>query len=441
MPLTVSVIIPVRNSAQYLRACLEHLRGSLCPPFQCIVVDDGSSDESAAVAREFSATVLSTPHRGSATARNLGAGTATGDILLFLDADVCVQPDTISRVLRNFELDPSLDALIGSYDDSPGSQDFLSQYRNLMHCFVHQRARREACTFWTGCGAIRRSIFVTYSGFDQSLLMDDIDLGYRLTRARRKLILDKDLQVKHLKRWTFWSIVTTDIVSRGIPWTELILRDRRMPNDLNLQVSERISVALVFLLFGLGAEGTVRYGGYFLTPFVAILIFLLSTYWVESSSRPHTRAVIFFMALVFCGFVWLAYLHHMLPMVPPILLGYTLLLLRGSYVVDNKKRHYVTGLVYLVYLLFAILFTLTFLPHRPAVFAVYAVLLLLIIINREFYLFFGKRRGRITALAVIPFHLLYHFYNGISFIVGSIRYMWKALAKKHGRAVLVSSDK
>lgn len=438
---TVSVVIPVYNAAGYLRACLENLRCSLAAPLECIVVDDGSTDESAAVAREFGAKVISLPHRGPAVARNLGAGIAKGEILLFLDADVCVHQDTISRVLWNFEADPSLDALIGSYDDAPGSKDFISQYRNLMHCFVHQQGYREACTFWTGCGAIRRHVFVACSGFDENLGMEDIELGYRLTQAKRKLVLDKALQVKHLKRWTFWNLLKTDIFVRGIPWTELILRDRRMPNDLNLQVSERISVALMFILFGLGAEGTLRYGGYFLTPFVAILIFLLATYWVESPARPQPKGITLLMAAVVAGFVWLAYAHHMLPMVPPVLLGYALLFLRGRYVRGNRTRHVVTGLVYVVYLLFAILFTLTFLPHRPVVFGVYAVLLSVVIINREFYLFFGKRRGLITALAVIPFHLLYHFYNGISFIVGSIRYTWKALTRKQRRPAFSPSDR
>jgi glycosyltransferase involved in cell wall biosynthesis len=433
---TVSVIIPVFNGAHYLRACLEDLRQSLKKPLECIVVDDGSTDESVAVAREFGVTLIPSPHRGPATARNLGAALAKGDILFFLDADVCVHPDTISRVVSNFEKDPDLDALIGSYDDSPGSEDFISQYRNLMHCFVHQHGRREATTFWTGCGAIRRDVFLLHSGFVESVGMEDVELGYRLARAKRKVILDKALLVKHLKRWTFWNLLKTDILVRGIPWTELILRDRRMPNDLNVQVSERISVALVFILFGFAAEGTIRYGGYFLTPFVALLIFLLAMYWVGSPARPESKGVTFLMASVVAGFIWLAYVHHMLPMVPPVLMGYALLFLRGRYVNDNRKRHVVTGMVYMVYLLFAVLFTLTFLPHRPVVFGIYAVVLTLVIINREFYLFFGQRRGRITGLAVIPFHLLYHLYSGIAFIVGSISYLWKALIRKHRRAVL-----
>jgi len=66
------------------------------------------------------------------------------NLILFIDADVCVQPNTLSRVIRSFEADPDQAALFGSYDDTPAKQDFLSQYRNLMHHFVHQRSRHEA---------------------------------------------------------------------------------------------------------------------------------------------------------------------------------------------------------------------------------------------------------------------------------------------------------
>src|SRR5580704_5352810 len=111
MPHSISIVIPVYNGAHYLRACLKHLKASDAAALECIVVDDGSTDDSAAVAREFGATVISSPHRGPAAARNLGAKAANGDILLFLDADVCVQSDTVWRVLWNFEADPTLDAL------------------------------------------------------------------------------------------------------------------------------------------------------------------------------------------------------------------------------------------------------------------------------------------------------------------------------------------
>ncbi len=221
-------------------------------PYECIVVDDGSTDDSAATARRHGATVVTSEvRRGPASARNLGARAARGDVVLFLDADVRPSSNTVERVREAFDGDGALDALIGSYDDDPSSPGFISQYKNLMHCYVHQNANRVASTFWSGCGAIRREVFLAMGGFDESYdrpAVEDIELGYRLVAARRKIALDRELTVKHLKHWTFGGLVRCDVLDRGIPWTELIWRDRLMPNDLNLRTSQRVSVGLVGLL-------------------------------------------------------------------------------------------------------------------------------------------------------------------------------------------------
>ncbi len=217
----LSLIIPVYNSAAYLRQCLTRIRQSEVAPFEILVVDDGSTDESPRVAREFGVKLISHGGRkGPAAARNLGAREATGELLFFIDADVCVHRRTTGDVIAAFEEDPTLDALIGSYDDAPAQPDFLSRYRNLMHHFVHQRGRREASTFWSGCGAIRRDLFLLHSGFDTTYkrpAIEDIELGYRLKSAGCKLMLDDSIQVTHLKRWTFWGLVKTDVPDRGIP--------------------------------------------------------------------------------------------------------------------------------------------------------------------------------------------------------------------------------
>ena len=89
-----------------------------------------------------------------------------------------------------------------------------------MHCYVHQQSKRQACTFWTGCGAIRRSVFLEHSGFSERYLrpaIEDIELGYRLHSAGRRMILDREVQVKHLKHWTFWNVVKTDIMDGECP--------------------------------------------------------------------------------------------------------------------------------------------------------------------------------------------------------------------------------
>jgi cellulose synthase/poly-beta-1,6-N-acetylglucosamine synthase-like glycosyltransferase len=174
-----------------------------------------------------------------------------GEILFFVDADVMVPPDALSHVTTAFEREPYLAAIFGSYDEKPGKGNFLSQYRNLLHHYVHQTGREEASTFWGACGAIRRDVFLGLGGFDERYVqpcIEDIEFGHRLKHAGYRIRLCKALQVKHLKQWNFISMVRTDFFARALPWTALILRDRLFTNDLNISLSGRASVTLLFLL-------------------------------------------------------------------------------------------------------------------------------------------------------------------------------------------------
>ncbi len=258
----LSVIIPVHNGADVLDRCLDSLKRSSFGDYECIVVDDASTDASGAVALRHGATVVTLARNGGpAQARNAGAQTAHGEILLFLDADVCVHRETLGRVQAYFRAHPSVDAVIGSYDDAPADPGFVSQYKNLFHHFVHQTSRPQAWTFWAGCGAIRRAVFVAAGGFDESYgrpCVEDIELGFRLRTLGHRIDLEPTIQVTHLKRWTFWSLLRTDLLDRGIPWFRLMLRDRTMPADLNVTSTHRLSVALVCSTALLGAVVATR---------------------------------------------------------------------------------------------------------------------------------------------------------------------------------------
>jgi hypothetical protein len=424
--IAISVIIPVYNAGEYLGQCLDVLTAACGIGHEVIVVDDGSTDDSQQIVAGYAVKALSTGgRRGPAFARNLGAKAAQGDILLFLDSDVCAQSDTLQTVHDAFDSDPELDALIGTYDNEPQSPDFLSQYRNLMHAWTHQTGMRKASTFWSGCGAIRRTLFLEHAGFSESYqrpAIEDIELGYRLVRANCKLILDRSLQVRHLKRWTFWGLVRTDIFDRGIPWTELILRDRRMPNDLNLQLSQRVSVALVFILVALSGVTAARSHGYFLVPLLAIILMLLARYWTEFSepSRPRFVLVAVLCAVAVTGVY--AYRIGMYGLIAPLILALTLLFLRHRYAGTNVAGRVLRWCAMVVGV-GAVSVAAFYLPGDRLTFAWVLICVALSLLNSQFYLFLIDNRGVSFALAAIPFHLLYHFYNGVSFVVGAIRHL------------------
>ncbi len=421
----ISIVIPAFNAQKELALALQSLAKSTCAPYECIVVDDCSTDESVAVAREHGAIVINMPKRsGPAAARNRGASLATGEILFFLDADVCVHRDTLQRVETSFQADDSLAALIGSYDDDPLSQDFLSQYRNLMHHYVHQAGREVASTFWSGCGAIRRPVFESLSGFDETYsrpAIEDIELGYRLFQTGSKVLLDHDLAVQHLKRWTFWGLVKTDVLYRGIPWTELILRDKHMPNDLNLQLSQRVSVALAFVLVAMAAGASLYWQGYFLTPMFALLFFVLVRFWGDAA-RIRSKAVPFWLGGITLAIIAMAARYHMFGLIPPLILSQILLLSRHRYTGATPKSRGLMRVTTVLYVLLSVLACVYYLPNHVLMFVGLLVFLVLGFLNGEFYLFLASKRGILFAIAAIPFHMLYHFYNGISFLAGTLNY-------------------
>ncbi len=245
----VSVIIPVHQGGAEFQQCLESVTAAAAEADEVIVVIDGCRGDSEAIAGEFDVRIVKSPRNvGPAAARNLGARFADGEILLFIDADVTVASTLLQQVRRVFLEHPGISAVIGSYDDEPAAGNFLSQYKNLLHHYVHQNASEEGFTFWGACGAIRRQAFFAVGGFDESYrrpCVEDVELGYRLRAAGHQIRLDKHLHVKHLKRWTAVSLFRSDLFDRALPWTRLILESGRMQNDLNISFTNRLKVALI----------------------------------------------------------------------------------------------------------------------------------------------------------------------------------------------------
>lgn len=236
----VTVIVPATDAPGTLDRCITAIRAAREPPDEILVIDDPSV-------------------AGPAHARNLGAQAATGRTLVFVDADVEVHPDVFVRIRRALEADPELAAIFGSYDDDPSARGLVSGFRNLLHHHVHQQGAGPASTFWAGLGAIRSADFLALGGFDEERFtqasIEDVDLGMRLTRDGKRIVLDPSIQGKHLKRWTLTSMIRTDLARRGVPWVRLLLDNGTYSDALNLGWRHRASAAAsVVLVIGLAAR-------------------------------------------------------------------------------------------------------------------------------------------------------------------------------------------
>lgn len=260
--------MPVFNGADYIRESLPPLlamkeRGEVT---EVIVVDDVSTDDTPQIAREFGADVLTTPRQsGPGAARNMAAAQAKGEILWLVDADVVAHPDAAAGIRKAFD-DPEVVAVFGSYDDQPPAKNFSSQYKNMIHHFYHQKGQSEASTFWSGCGALRKSAFLDVGGFNVALFdrpsVEDIELGYRLRAAGGRISLVPEIQATHLKFWSFFEMIRTDIFRRAIPWARLMISQGGITDDLNVGKTERLRAVLAglfVLVIGAALIGAVPY--------------------------------------------------------------------------------------------------------------------------------------------------------------------------------------
>ena len=225
----ISVVVPATNDPPTLPRCTAALRRAMVAAGDVeLVVVDGP--------RAW----------GVCEARNGGARRASGEVVVFVDADVEVHPDALRRIAAAFAADPGLTAVFGSYDDAPPG-GAVAAFRNLLHHHVHQNAPGPATTFWSGLGAVRRGAFLDAGGFDGDRFphpsVEDVDLGARLRAAGGRIVLDPAVQGTHLKAWTLRSMVHTDFARRGVPWVAMLLRSGRGSTALNLGWRHRLSAA------------------------------------------------------------------------------------------------------------------------------------------------------------------------------------------------------
>ncbi len=259
----VSVIIPVRNGGRTLDACLRSIRRSTYKNREIIVVDDHSTDDSPAVAERHRARLIRvTEGEGANNARNLGAASATGEILIFVDSDIMVRRETIVGLVEDLE-DGIADAVVGIYTARHRHESFVSQYKNLWVRYSYVKSPPAIDWLFGSISGIRRDAFQKLGGFNIGLLArhghDDIELGKRFVQANLSIALDLDIEVEHLKHYTFSSFVKNEF-DRSVGFAQLATELGETGRSLTtgfVNVPSTFIVSTLFavalLLLGVGA--------------------------------------------------------------------------------------------------------------------------------------------------------------------------------------------
>jgi GT2 family glycosyltransferase len=240
----ITVIVPVYNGSQTLPDCLEALQRQTHPPHEVIVVDDGSTDDTAIVAERFGVKVLSQAQAGPAAARNRGARAAQGDILLFTDADCAPAPGWSERLLAPFA-DPAVAGAKGEY---------RTRQRGLVPRFVQQEyqdrydrmAGRSQIDFVdTYSAAYRRDLFLATGGFDATFhtaSVEDQEFSFRLVAGGHRLVYvpgaivyhQHDRSLGEYARRKYWIGFWKAVVTRRYP--DKLVQDSHTPQILKLQM-------------------------------------------------------------------------------------------------------------------------------------------------------------------------------------------------------------
>ena len=193
----VSVVIPVRDDAVALRTCLAALARQTVRPLEVVVVDNGSSDASAVVARAFGARVVVEPHVGIPAAAATGYDAAAGQVVARLDADSVPPEHWVEQVAAALAARPDSVAVtgVGVFHDAPAGLRHVLSVLYLGSYYLLGLAAAGHHVLWGSCMAFRRDAWTAVSGRvhrGDPEVHDDLDLA---------LVLGPGAHVRLLPTW------------------------------------------------------------------------------------------------------------------------------------------------------------------------------------------------------------------------------------------------
>jgi glycosyltransferase involved in cell wall biosynthesis len=224
----VAVIIPSYNTRKTLRACLEAVYGQTYQPAEVLVVDDGSTDGSGEIAREFPCAVLELPgNRGPSAARNAGVAATTAPLLFFVDADTALEPDAIQNAVKAFRDTPDCGMVQGIYGPEPLYDDgWVEAYRVACE---HLDRKRSVATLLSDT-LIPRKVWEETGGLDERLRDgEDFEFGTRVP-SRYRLVVTDTVVTRADDVDRFWACLWERFI-RATTMPIVFARARRLNSD------------------------------------------------------------------------------------------------------------------------------------------------------------------------------------------------------------------
>lgn len=207
----ISTVIPVRNREEELERCLRALRGSRFDDYEIIVVDDGSDDATPDMAERYADRVIRLGRqRGRHLARDAGVAAATGEIVVGIDSDILVKPDTLARVAEFFSTHSQVDYVTGLLSREHPNPGFFSQYKNLYMHFIFRRLPDEVTFLYGSIFGFRREHAEPFE--DDFELAEDTALGQKVAATGKRIGFCRDLEVVHLKAYGCASFFQNDFL-------------------------------------------------------------------------------------------------------------------------------------------------------------------------------------------------------------------------------------
>jgi O-antigen biosynthesis protein len=247
-----SVVVCTHNGARTVDECLHGLARLKYPAYEVIVVDDGSSDDSAEIARRHDVRLISTPNRGLSAARNEGLAAATGEIVAYIDDDAVPDPDWLAFLAAAFA-DTDHAAVGGPNLPPPTDGERAACVANTPGGPTHVLLSDRVAEHIPGCNmAFRREALEAVGGFDERFCVagDDVDICWRVQERGGTIGFHPAALVWHRRRATvrgFWR------QQRGYGRAEALL-ERKWPEKYNA-VGQ---LTWAGRLYGRGASGMLR---------------------------------------------------------------------------------------------------------------------------------------------------------------------------------------